>query len=443
MTRRRILGALAGPTLAILLGLLAGLILLAIANFGGGFGGPAVDRSGRVEIAVNGIEHRMSRDVLLPNHGWALQVLHPGVLAEETRAGLDLQLRSERTGATLQIEELVDVQDGISTLLIRESLGISEGLLSVRARLSLTNGQVLEDSRRIRIRRWFGGKSIGSRQVIHFDFSVDHDGDSKPDFLEDLEYLGLTSPEHPELAREVARRIEERALSRVERAYDATNDPNLTGLERDGVHVLFRQTKDPAALVTRICVGGQNPTQEDSVGYVHFDRRNEDKRSTECGGDPFAGIFPGELEVYRDAPLYVEVMSPFQTSHGGRPIGTDPEDSISRLEDGDDARSLATARLIAVIGDVLGTIMAHEAGHTLGLVAAGKPGAGLFGGAEGDVYKHNLDADGERESTPWLMNVGKALTFEELAGESEAGELAFRPLNYAYLRDRIVLADPR
>lgn len=443
MTRRRIQGAVSGPMLAILLGLVGGLLLLASAHFGGGFGGPAIDRSGRVEIAVNGLEHRMSRDLLLPNHGWALQVLHPEIGAEEARAGLDLQLRSERTGATLQIEDLVEFRDGMSILLVRESLGISEGLLSVRARLTLANGQILEDSRRIRIRRWFGGKPIGSRQVIHFDFGVDHDGDARPDFHQDLERLGLTSPEHPELAREVARRLEERALARVERAYDAPSDPNRTGLERDLVHVLFRPTRDPAALVTRICVGGQNPTHDDSVGFVRFDRRNEDKLSTECGGDPFAGIFPGELDVFREAPLFVEITSPFRASSGGHPIGSHREDSIARLDDADTARGAAIKRLIEVLGDALGTVMAHEAGHTLGLVAAGKPGIGLFGGSEGDVYKHNLDADGEPETTPWLMNVGKRFSFEELAGQGETGELRFRPLNYAYLRDRIVLADPR
>ena len=48
--------------------------------------------------------------------------------------------------------------------------------------------------------------------MILFDFGVDHDGDSRPDFVQDLERLGLISSEHPELGGEVARRIERLAI---------------------------------------------------------------------------------------------------------------------------------------------------------------------------------------------------------------------------------------
>ena len=89
--------------------------------------------------------------------------------------------------------------------------------------------------------------------------------------------------------------------------------------------------------------------------------------------------------------------------------------------------------------------MAHESAHALGLVPAGRPGVGLFGGEEKDgaEYAHNLDIRGNTPETPWLMNVGGEFRFEDLAGQGPGGELRFRPLNHAYLKDRVVLKEGR
>lgn len=437
--------------LAIVFGVVGGLALLALTQLDFDLAGPRIDRTGRVAISINGVDLRMARDVLLPKHGWSLQIRFPGITPVDARAGLKVMLRSERTGATIQIEDRFDYQDGLATLTIPESLGIGEGLLSIRASFTDPHEKQFEASHRIRIRPWFGGSPIGSRQVIHFDFEVDRDGDEMPDFLEDLEHFGLASRDQPQLARTVAARIEERAIARVEQAYDAADDPNETGKTRDQVHVRFRFTSDPGALVTRICVGGSDPTNSASVGHVRFDRRNENKSSDECGEEPFAGLFPAELEIYRNSQLYRDVLGPFLESEGGTPIGTHVEDSIilqsertgETENEAETGRRADIARAIAVLGDVLGSIMAHEAGHALGLVAPGRPGIGLFGGPEGDAYAHNVDVIGEPEERLWLMNPGGSFTFEELAGYADAGVLTFRPINYAYLRDRIVLANER
>jgi hypothetical protein len=130
---------------------------------------------------------------------------------------------------------------------------------------------------------------------------------------------------------------------------------------------------------------------------------------------------------------------------GGTPIGEHPDDRA--LISGEIAREAGRRadidRAIAVFGDVLGSIMAHEAGHALGLVPEGRPGVGLFGGSEGDLYAHNLLVFGDPPENRWLMNPGRSFTFEELAGEGKGGPLRFRPLNYAYLRDRVVVSDKR
>jgi hypothetical protein len=459
MRQNRAQGQISGPMLAVFIGVIGGVALLALVHFQFELGGPKVDRSGRLAILINGLPQRMARDVLLPNYGWILQIRLPEPVDADTHEGFMVMLRSERTGATIQIEDRFIYQNeeneesAIATLTIPKSLGLSTGLLSVRATFSDATGKQFEDSRRIRIRSWFGGTPIGERQVIHFDFEVDHDGDGIPDFLKDLELFGLASPSQPELAAAIASRIEARAIRRVEQAYDATHDPNQTGQPRDRVHVLFRPTSDPGALVTRICVGGSDPADSDSVGHVRFDLRNENKFSVECSSEPAAGLFPAELEIYRDAKLYRDVLGPFLESLGGTPIGEHPDDLAMGLNEigietgttaGDESRRRAEIkRAIAVFGDVLGSIMAHEAGHALGLVAEGRPGVGLFGGSQGDAYAHNLDVLSDPPADSWLMNAGRNFTFEELAGEDNGGPLRFRPLNYAYLRDRVVVSDKR
>ena len=256
MSRNPTRGAISGPRLAVVFGVIGGLALLALTQFDIDVGGPRIDRTGRVAISINGVDPRMARDVLLPKHGWSLQIHFPDITAADARAGLKVMLRSERTGATIQIEDRFDYEDGLATLTIPESIGIAEGLLSVRVSFTNAREKQFEASHRIRIRPWwFGGSPIGSRQVIHFDFEVDRDGDEMPDFLEDLEYFGLASRDQPKLARTVAARIEERAIARVEQTYDSTDDPNKTGKARDQVHVRFQFTSEPGALVTRICVG--------------------------------------------------------------------------------------------------------------------------------------------------------------------------------------------
>lgn len=449
MTRSPSSGRVSGPMIAVLIGLTGGIALLALTRSNLDFGQPKIDRRGSVEISINGLNTRMARDVLLPTHGWILQIHFPNHSRGEAEAGLDVQLRAERTGATIQIEDQLVFADGFASFSVPKSLGLDEGLLSVRAILTDSDGRQFGDDRRIRIRRSLGGAPIGHRQVILFDFTVDRDGDGTADFQADLERFGLATAGQPMLAQALARRIEAHAIARVEQAYDPIDDPNLTQRPRDPVGVRFRPTTDPGALVTRICVGGTDPTHSGSVGHVRFDRSNENKFSVECGDEPIAGLFPSELEIYQDAPLYRQVFGPFLKSLGGTAIGAHPAD-VSLLVDSPvdppasaerSARMNDIDRAVRVLGEVLGSIMAHEAGHALGLVAPGKPGSGLFGGSEGDAYAHNLDEFGRVETQPELMNPGRSLRFEDLAGESGGGPLRFRALNYAYLRDRVVLSD--
>jgi len=438
-----------GGLLAIAAGTLLGLGLLFYAQR---MAGPPVTR--RIELSVDGVPIRLSRDLLLPPHGFTVQVVFDPPLEAGSRPELVVELREERSGMTLEIQDELVHRDGYATYLVPESLGVREGLLAVRARATFEDGTVSEDWRRFRVRAYFGGPPIGARQIVHFDFGVDRDGDGRADFERDVEALGLAAPTRPELVQAIAARVAERALARVRRAYDAADDPNRTGLDRDPVAVRFQlsavtsMTERPYA--TRICVGGRDPAQPGSVGHVRFDLGNARRASDECMGEQTAGIFPAELAIYRESPLYREVVGPFDPAVGGVPFGTDAAEDVTWGEAAATAsasapRSAQLERAIETVGDVLGSLMAHEAAHALGLVPPGRPAFGLFGGTDGEDYAHAVEpqdaAGDEPDAAPSLMTRGRRLAFEDLAGTGEGGELRFRPLEYAYLRDRVVLQD--
>ncbi len=452
------------PWLAVLVGLAGGALVIALVQGAGRF---ADLPDARLEIGVNGVDARRSRDLVLPPQGWVLEVRWPAGLPRRVRDSLAVTLREERSGAKIEVADRMDARAERATLVMPESLRLPTGLLSIHARLRDEEGRTLDTHRRVRIRDWPGGPPIGSRQTIHFDFAVDRDDDGRPDFELDLERFGLASPERPELARRLAARVARIALARVERAYAGEHDPNRTGRPRDPVRVRFVLAPEAGPFVTRICVGGVEPERPESLGHVRFDPANARHASSECGGDPPAGIFPSGLAIYATSTLYRASFDPFSREDGGVPIGGRAGDSEvlaavdgsdergegskpdgSRTDSDANPRQVAIERAIAVFGRALGTLMAHEAAHALGLVPEGRPAVGLFGGGREkwqgvEVYAHNIDPDGRPTQTPWLMNPGQRLDFEALAGAGERGELQFRPLNYAYLRDRVVLIEAR
>ena len=397
-----------------------------------------------IAIRINDLGPRIGRDVLVPTSGWTMQVELPEGLPESVRETLTIDIREERTGAIVEITDRFRFDGLVGTTVVAEDLGLIEGLFSVRASLTDGDERVLQTFRRQRIRSWLGGPPIGSRQIIHFDFSVDRDRDGRPDFETDLASLGLLSKDVPDAAAPFARAIAKRALARVLRAYDRTDDPNHTGRARDRVFVRFELETEDTPLVTRICVGGRNPAHPDSIGYVRYDPHNETRGSEECrgtaedGGD--AGLFPAALAVYADDPLWRESFAPLLDA----PFGSRPEDLAllsAEATPESSERARAITRALGRFGDALGTVMAHESAHALGLVPTGKPSLGLFAGDDpaGETYAHNLTVEERLPSEAWLMNPGGTFAFADLTGQGTSGELRFRPLNWAYLKDRVVL----
>jgi hypothetical protein len=290
-----------------------------------------------------------------------------------------------------------------------------------------------------------GPPPIGTGQKIWYDFTSDRDGVPGPDFPVDLQAFGLGSAAAPALSAQVEAGVRDALLARVEDVYYG-EDPNGTGAD-DPVEVGFHEADPGGPDVTRICVGGEDPSGGNTIGSILIDPNNSNRASVECASIPPTGIFPREILAYQGQYAFQTAFDPLMPSRGGVPVGAHPLDPIV-LAPGFDpggataeelARWSAITNAVQVFADALGSIVAHETGHALGLVAPGPPGVGLHGGQSGPAYAHDVTSDGVTSPAPnYLMKHGGTFNFARLAG-LQGNPLPFlRALDFAYLRDRVM-----
>jgi hypothetical protein len=212
--------------------------------------------------------------------------------------------------------------------------------------------------------------------------------------------------------------------------------------------VTFTDVDPGAGDVTRICVGGEDPSGGTTIGSIFIDPSNSNRSSVECGTIPPTGVFPRELLVWQNASSFKAVFDPLRPTTGGTPFGTNewdvwifhPDFDLATAPPEAVARHAVVSQAIEVFGNALGSVVAHETGHALGLVPPGNPGVGLFGGADGAAYSHALNPDGSTPSDNLLMKAGNTFSFPKLAGLGSYSRPVFRPIELAYLRDRVVTA---
>jgi hypothetical protein len=297
------------------------------------------------------------------------------------------------------------------------------------------------------VRDFPNGPPLGPFQLVWYDFEVDRDGDTQPDFPGDLAAVGLGSPADPALSAAVEEDVIDRLLDRVRQVY-WQHDPN--GLGADPVAIAFLESPPAFGSATRICVGGAAPGNPNLVGSILIDPGNANRASVECGNIPPTGIFPRGMLAYAGSYHFQQWFDPLMPARGGTPVGEHPLDAII-LDPGFDPGSATPEELarfedvdgaIQRYADALGTIIAHETGHALGLVEPGAPGLGLHGGASGEQFAHDLNPDGSVPSENYLMKAGPTVKFQHLAGLAGLPLPFLRPLDFAYLRDRAVVGVP-
>jgi len=264
------------------------------------------------------------------------------------------------------------------------------------------------------------------KQVVYVNFL--------PTYVESLRHFGL---------RAVDARIRDRVRETFREAYDTIN------LEvREEIPTDF-------ALFSKVDVGGPDPNGLGLFGYDNspgkdtgnlrlWDRIGGVNAETQEDGYPgFGGIFIESLfgfsehpegraaELPGSDPIFDDIFDPFRPDRGGDPVTAADlaGDAVPVLTSGDscpaEERSGQIACAVWVIGSMIGSTVAHEVGHSLGL-----------SNPYGDGF-HNIGDLPNR-----LMEAGSGRPFLERAELYGQGPAVFCDDEYAYLRQILPTSDP-
>ncbi|MDJ0787498.1 MAG: hypothetical protein QNK05_11865 [Myxococcota bacterium] len=315
-----------------------------------------------------------------------------------------------------------------------EDLG--PGLWTAYARVEDERGRVGTGRRTFIIEARRGPPPIGAGQGFWLDFGVEGDTPGSRVFAEDLRAFGLGSREAPQVSARVELRVIGAVLRGVRRAYTRPRGAPTGWTER--IEIYFSDQPEFQGDRTRVCIGGAHPGGLGAVGSVMLDPNNQDREEELCGT---TGVFPRGLAAYANEPAFRRTFDALLPERGGTPIGEHPLDEtiLTRGFEPRDAgpvaqvRWLQVERAIARFSQALASVIAHEVGHSLGLVSPGIPPAGLGGGLEGEGFSHASDA------LLNLMSPGSRLRFADLAGIEGGGPPGFRALDWAYLQDQVIV----
>lgn len=288
-------------------------------------------------------------------------------------------------------------------------------------------------------------------QVVWVRTDLDRDGNQRDDFADDLAWLGLHASGDPAGTNARARRLMlDAILARANLLLGRGRNGEPLGSDSVPIRLTTRQ---PIALPhTQIALGGLDPQGPRSrrygdpstgvLGRAWFDYRNSNVNDRNIANSPGLGVFPGEMFLFQ-AELHRQVYPSFQTlfarrflplaeAMGGTPAGLHAQDAVVLAPGFDPLSASSTARarwevLMAAIDDwaaVVGTILVHEIGHSVGLVAVGPLPRGLHG----DSSLHNAQSGATEVMAP---SVG----YEAMVSL----DYSFRDINLAYLRQRLLL----
>jgi hypothetical protein len=324
---------------------------------------------------------------------------------------------------------------------------LEPGTYTLRAVVRDVQGNASFSEIAFAVRSFGGAAPIGTGQQIWLDFDSDRDAVPGPDFAVDLQFFGLASPSAPLVSSWVEDAVIAGVVARVEEAYHDHPTNGLPG--PDPVAVEFSATNPGAGDVTQVCIGGEDPSGGITIGAILTDTNNANRSTIECATLPPTGIFPRELLILAGDPDFQAAFDGLRSATGGVPVGEHPLDTtvlapgfdLATASPGELARFAQVLTAADVFSDMLGSIIAHEAGHALGLVPPGPPGGGLFGGTSGATLNHDVTTSGANPTENFIMNAGNTFTTARLAGLNGNPLPYFRAIDYAYLRDRVVV-DP-
>lgn len=358
-------------------------------------------------------------------------------------AGGDTTLRfvgtftPERTGLPVELDELLipEVVDGRT---IRYVINEDDALgqrLDVRFEAGRFEGTVTPEI------AWQSQTIVGDpspfsfdlapvKQVVHVRFL--------PGYRESLRHFGLRAVDDP---------IEARVLEVVRRDFTTINVDIRTEAPTD--FALYAQVDvsgpDPNGLGL---LGYDNTPGKDTENLRLYDRIGGVNALTQEDGFPgYGGVFieslfgysadPGEFaEPLKPAEEFDQIFDPFRPDRGGTPVLADDFDGDLPTVGANDCPADAKDRpkqiacAIYVLGNLIGTTVSHELGHSVGLADPYGP----FFHNGGDQPDRLMDADrpfGERaelgDEGPSVFCVDEYEYLREILPTGEAYDITPRP----------------
>lgn len=277
------------------------------------------------------------------------------------------------------------------------------------------------------------------------------EGDGVRDLDEALFALGLGTPANPDATAIIRAQLARNVAALTRRFYELDDPlgPRIAFVfegepEAEPLLALSAAELD-ARRVSRIAVGGDGALADQAAGTfgrAWIDWNNQTPQDNTRHG---VGVFPTALaRAALNQPIAALLLGDCRPDLGGVPFGADAGDRHFLGQDGVPPdvpeASLARAELhdllmrFAALG--IASILAHEVGHSLGLVPPGPTPQGLFAEVAVDFVAAVTTA--AHIDTPGLnlMQTGGAASIGEILGGAEP---RFEPLSRAYLRRMLVV----
>lgn len=290
-------------------------------------------------------------------------------------------------------------------------------------------------------------KPFRTRQLWLLDFDRhDLDNSGVKDYREDLLLFGLGSD--AKAVSGPSANVDQwtrRTIQTLLRGYFKVGRP-------DGVNVDF-VLKRPAGTHATICIGGLNrwpanqlpPGAKGTTGAAFLNPWNQRKNIVDCFG--FVGVHPRSIhKLFSGVPQFQAVFGPLNKN----PVGQDPVDGVVTAPGFDPTKGTARQKQryaeikagVDAFSKAVAFILTQETCHSMGLVPNGRPGAGgLLGGlAFGHSTNGHFD-DGRGNFMSGNNSTPAPATRPNLSliwGHFQSGRGHFTPLNWAYLRERLI-----
>ncbi|MFK7739649.1 MAG: Ig-like domain-containing protein [Planctomycetota bacterium] len=408
-----------------------------------------------VSCTINGIPSSRREGLVLPPSGFAIEVSSSDPSGQWVDMGtLECILSGGASGPTPdQLLATARLGTSSAAIIVPATAPLAAGAWTLQVRVRDLSGN-LATSNRIDFdvdARTGGALPFERTQVVWVRTDLDRDGNGRSDYQDDLLRLGFATDGDPAGTNDyVSKLLLDGILAKSNRLYKRGD----RGEPLDDGSVPLRFTpRQPIALQhMQMALGGLDPEGDRSrtygmestgvLGRAYYDYRNGNPTERNTATSPGLGVFPAEMWLYQ-SEIHEQVYPSFQTvfasrflplcpDMGGTAAGSHPLDAAVLTETFDYAAATTQQRarwntVMAAADDwaaVIGVILAHEVGHSVGLVAPGPMPTGLFG----DSSLHDTFAGAAEVMAP---SVGyEAMT---------TLDYQFRDLDLAYLRQRVLL----